>query len=62
MSNISKQNLMRLGIPVPPIVIQNEFADFVSQINKLKFEMENSLKELQNNFNSLMQRAFNGEL
>ena len=62
MSNISKQNLMRLGIPVPPIVIQNEFADFVSQNNKLKFEMENSLKELQNNFNSLMQRAFNGEL
>lgn len=62
MSNISKQNLMRLEIPLPPIVIQEEFADFVSQVNKLKFEMENNLEELQNNFNSLMQRAFNGEL
>jgi len=29
---------------------------------KLKFEMEKSLEELENNFNSLMQRAFNGEL
>lgn len=41
---------------------QNKFADFVKQVDKLKFEMENSLWELQNNFNSLIQRAFNGEL
>lgn len=29
---------------------------------KLKFEMKNSLKELEENFNSLMQRKFNGKL
>lgn len=62
MSNISKQNLMKLEIPIPPIEIQDEFSDFVSRVNKLKFEMEKNLEELQNNFNSLMQRAFNGEL
>lgn len=62
MSNISKERLMKLKIPVPPIEFQNEFADFVKQVDKLKFEMENSLKELENNFNSLMQRAFKGEL
>ena len=52
------------SIPVylPPIELQNQFVDFVKQVDKLKFEMENSLKELEDNFNSLMQRAFKGEL
>ena len=49
-------------IIVPPIEQQNEFADFVKQVDKMKLEMENSLKELEDNFNSLMQRAFKGEL
>jgi type I restriction enzyme S subunit len=46
----------------PPMELQNQFADFVKQVDKLKFEMEKSLKELEDNFNSLMQRAFKGEL
>lgn len=46
----------------PPIELQNKFADFVNNIDKLKFEMEKSLKELENNFNSLMNKAFKGEL
>ncbi|WP_283700991.1 restriction endonuclease subunit S [Clostridium perfringens] len=46
----------------PPIELQNKFADFVNNIDKLKFEMEKSLKELEDNFNSLMQKAFKGEL
>lgn len=62
MSNISKQRLLELNIPIPPIELQNQFADFVKQVDKLKFEMEESLKELENNFNSLMQKAFKGEL
>lgn len=62
MSNISKQRLMELNIPIPPIELQNQFADFVKQTDKLKFEMEKSLKELEDSFNSLMQRAFKGEL
>ena len=45
-----------------PIELQNRFAQFVQQVDKLKFEMEQSLVELENNFNSLMQRAFKGEL
>ncbi|EHK2327671.1 restriction endonuclease subunit S [Clostridium perfringens] len=52
------------SIPVylPPIELQNQFADFVKQVDKLKFEMEKSLKELEDNFNSLMYKAFKGEL
>ncbi len=60
--NLNQQILSELMIPIPPIELQNEFADFVKQVDKLKFEMENSLKELEDNFNSLMQRAFKGEL
>ncbi|MEL7597107.1 MAG: restriction endonuclease subunit S [Clostridiaceae bacterium] len=47
---------------VPPIELQNQFAAFVNQVDKLKFEMQKSLEELENLFNSLMQKAFNGEL
>jgi type I restriction enzyme S subunit len=54
--------LKNLNIILPPIQLQNQFADFVTQVDKLKREMENSLKELEDNFNSLMQRAFKGEL
>lgn len=61
-ANLSLQNISDLEILVPPIELQNQFAEFVQQVDKLKFEMEQSLIELENNFNSLMQRAFKGEL
>lgn len=51
-----------IHIPLPPIELQNQFADFVNQVDKLKSQMETSLKELEDNFNSLMQKAFKGEL
>ncbi|ARC85479.1 type I restriction modification DNA specificity domain protein [Clostridium argentinense CDC 2741] len=55
-------HLKNMKILLPPIELQNQFSDFVKQVDKLKFEMEKSLKELEDNFNSLMQRAFKGEL
>ena len=51
-----------MPVIIPPMELQNQFADFVIQTDKLKFEMEKSLKELEDNFNSLMQKAFKGEL
>ena len=62
MSNISKQNLMKLKVPVPPIELQNKFAEFVTKIDEIKSKMETSLSELEDNFNALMQSAFKGEL
>lgn len=59
---VNKDQLRGFKMPTPPIELQNQFANFVKQVDKLKFEMENSLKELEDNFNSLMQKAFNGEL
>ena len=59
---ITKQQVENLEVIIPPIELQNKFADFVKQTDKLKFEMEKSLNELEENFNALMQRAFKGEL
>lgn len=59
---IRSKELQKIIIPIPKIDLQNQFADFVKQSDKLKFEMESSLKELEDNFNALMQRAFKGEL
>ena len=47
---------------LPPLEAQEKYAEFIKQVDKLKFEMEHSLKELEDNFNSLMQKAFKGEL
>ncbi|EJE7233974.1 restriction endonuclease subunit S [Clostridium sporogenes] len=60
--NLNLSMVKELEILMPELKLQNQFADFVNQGNTLKFEMKKSLKELEDNFNSLMQRAFKGEL
>ena len=59
---LNKEHIEDFPIILPPIEQQKEFVTYVKQVDKLKFEMEKSLKELEDNFNSLMQKAFNGEL
>jgi len=59
---LNMDKIRKLEVMFPPIELQNQFAQFVQQIDKLKFGMEQSLKELEDNFDSLMQRAFKGEL
>lgn len=59
---LNKEHIEEFPIIFPPIEKQDKFVSYVKQVDKLKFEMQESLKELENNFNSLMQRAFKGEL
>ena len=59
---LNKEHIEDFPIIFPPIEQQKEFVTYVKQVDKLKFEMEKSLKELEDNFNSLMQKAFKGEL
>jgi len=47
---------------VPPLSLQNNYADRVKKIETQKQTMTTALKELENNFNSLMQRVFKGEI
>ncbi|MGU9130508.1 restriction endonuclease subunit S [Clostridium perfringens] len=59
---MSLSTIKKLNIVVPELEIQNEYEMFIKEVDKLKFEMEKSLKELEDNFNSLMNKAFKGEL
>lgn len=56
--NLNQQILGTLVIPVPPMDLQNQFADFVASVDKLKFEVQKSLDETQTLMDSLMQQYF----
>lgn len=60
--NIEFSLIKELPIPVPPLDLQNEFAQIVAKTEQQRELMEKSLTEMENNFNSLMQRAFKGDL
>jgi type I restriction enzyme S subunit len=47
---------------VPPIELQNQFADSVKAIESQKAQAQASLVQAEDLFNSLLQRAFKGEL
>lgn len=51
-NNLNQQMLSDLNIIMPPIELQNQFSDFVKQVDKLKFEVETSLKSLEEKLNS----------
>ena len=50
--------LEQLTIPVPPIELQEQFAAFVEQTDKSKFELKQSLEKLETLKKSLMQQYF----
>lgn len=54
--------LRKLEIPVPPIVLQTQFAHIVEKTEALKIQYQQSLQELENLYGSLSQKAFRGEL
>lgn len=56
-------NIMKEYVQIlPPMEKQKEFSSFIEKIDEIKSKMEASLSELEDNFNSLMQKAFKGEL
>lgn len=50
--------LKQLDVQLPPMELQEEFADFVQQVDKSKVAIQKSLKETQLLFDSLMQDYF----
>ena len=50
--------LNAIEIIVPPIELQNQFADFVRQVDKSKVAVQKALDETQTLFDSLMQEYF----
>lgn len=55
---ISLGDIRKLEIYLPPISMQNQFADFVHQVNKSKVAVQKALTEAQLLFDSLMQQYF----
>ena len=55
---VSSKYLENYRIGVPPITLQNQFSEIVKQIDKQKFEIEKSLKEIQGLYESLMEKYF----
>lgn len=62
MKNISKPKVMTLEVPVPPLPLQKEFAQRVTEIRALAAAQAASRQRLEALFQSLLHRAFNGEL
>ena len=54
----AKQYGEDLKIMLPPIELQNKFAERVEKIEKLSFEIEKSIKEAENLYNSLINKYF----
>ena len=55
---IALSDIRKMQVEIPPIELQNQFADIVKQIDKQKFEIQKSLKEMQNLQESLMNKYF----
>lgn len=60
--NMNLSMIKDIEIPLPPLGLQNQFAAIVEKTERQKALMQQSLAEMENNFNSLMQQAFKGEL
>jgi len=57
-TNLRKDDLLACDIIIPPIELQNQFATFVEQTDKLKLEVKKSLEKLETLKKSLMQQYF----
>ena len=57
-ANINAQELQNIGIYIPPVRMQKEFASFKEQVNKSKVAVQKALDEAQLLFDSLMQQYF----
>jgi len=57
-ANINAQALQNIDILLPPLLLQEQFAAFVRQSDKTKFELEKTLVELTGTYKKLMSANF----
>ena len=55
---VNNKAILDFKIDLPPIELQNRFADFVKHIDKLKFSIKKSIEKLEICYKSLMQEYF----
>ena len=57
-ASINQKDVLGFEIYVPPLELQQQFADFVAQVDKSKVAVQKALDETQILFDSLMQKYF----
>lgn len=57
-SHIRMEDLLDLKVQIPHLSLQNQFANFVAELNKSKVEVQKALDQTQLLFDSLMQQYF----
>lgn len=60
--SLTKSDLLRITIPLPPVSLQNQFAESIKLIEAQKQQAQASLQKSEALFNSLLQQAFTGAL
>lgn len=60
--SLTKATLLNIQIPIPPIKLQNEFAERINVIEQQKAQAQEALQKSEDLFNSLLQKAFKGEV
>lgn len=58
MKNISKQDVRELRLPLPPLLLQQKFADVVERVERLRVVQREALRQAEHLFASLLYRAF----
>jgi type I restriction enzyme S subunit len=61
-SHLTGEKLKKMRMPIPPINLQNQFAERVQLIETQKQQAQEALAKSEDLFQSLLQRAFKGEL
>ncbi|OPX78834.1 MAG: EcoKI restriction-modification system protein HsdS [Methanosaeta sp. PtaB.Bin039] len=62
MKNISMDKVLTMMVPLPPPPLQRTFADYIAKIRELEKKQAASQQCLEDLFQSLLNRAFQGEL
>jgi type I restriction enzyme S subunit len=61
-ASINQQDVKSIKIPLPPLHLQNDFAQKVQAIEDTTKQIESSLQKMEKLYDSLLQKAFTGNL
>jgi type I restriction enzyme S subunit len=59
---LTQENLDRIPIPVPPLLLQEKFAQIVHKFERLRTQQREADRQAEHLFQTLLHRAFRGEL
>ena len=62
LNTINTNKIRNAKIPLPPLPLQQKFADIVEHVEQIRGHQKQSKQQIDDLFNALMQKAFKGEL